>query len=151
MRPGPPSSRKLPYEDDASAAVRAIRNHLALEEIEAAFGVYQKAREKMAGWAPPTPEWVELIKGLINQEAWDSAIAVMLSYGAEAEAPSPRVLLKLAQLLLQKQERPARAIRVLEEIPEQSLPEALRPIRRQLVEEASRMRDEGSIELGDEV
>src|SRR5271165_3931683 len=79
MTPRPPSSRRIPYEDDSSAAVRAMRNHLALGESEAAHGVYQKAREKIAGWAPPTPEWVELIKGLIDQEAWDTAIAVMLS------------------------------------------------------------------------
>ena len=35
-----------------------------------------------AGWTPPPSEWVELIKGLIDHQAWDTAIAVMLDYGA---------------------------------------------------------------------
>ena len=56
----------------------------------------------------------------------------MHSYVEEVEAPSARVRLKLGQLLVQKQERPARALKVLEQIPEGSLPQPLEALRRSL-------------------
>ncbi|MGC8642295.1 MAG: hypothetical protein ACP5XB_20730, partial [Isosphaeraceae bacterium] len=108
MKSEKPKAGKVPYESSADAAVRELRGHLEFDEIEAALGVYQKSRERIEGWRPPPREWVELIKGLLEQDAWESAIAVMQDYEKETEAPSSRVRLKLAQLLIQKQERPAR-------------------------------------------
>ena len=101
--------------------------------------------------ASTPPEWVELIKGLVEQQAWDGAIAVMQHYEDEVEAPSSRVRLKLAQLLVQKQERPARALKVLGQIPAGSLPELLEAIRRQIGEQARQMLEDGVLELEDEV
>ena len=107
MKPEQAHSGKVSYEAPTDAALRALRGHLELGEIEAAMGVYEKSRERIAGWRPPPREWVDLIKGLIEQQAWDGAITVMQHYEKETEAPSSRVRLKLAQLLVQKQERPA--------------------------------------------
>lgn len=151
MQPENPKGRKVPYEAPADAAVRALRGHLELDEIEAALGVYQKSRERIADWRPPPREWVELIKGLLEQEAWASAISVMQHYQKEVEAPSSRVRLKLAQLLVQKQERPARALKVLGAVPPGSLPEPLEALRDQIARQAQQMLDEGVLELEDEV
>jgi hypothetical protein len=141
----------VPFEDAFSAAIRSLRGHLELEEIEAALGVYRQARQAIAGWRPPPPEWLELIKGLIEHQHWDDAIVLMQSYAEEVEAPSPRVRLKLAQLLVQKQDRPARALKVLDQIPADSLPEPLDALRRQLARDAEQRLADGVLELGDEV
>ncbi|MFO0892384.1 MAG: hypothetical protein U0790_24995 [Isosphaeraceae bacterium] len=146
--PGPAS---IPFEDPSAAALRALRGHLELEEVEAARGVYDQSRRKIAGWQPPPADWLVLISSLIRYEFWDDAIRVLEAYLAEVESPSPRARLKLAQLLIQKQARPARALRVLGEIPRGSLPSNLEPIREQLTRQAERMQDEGPLELGDEV
>ena len=151
MKSEKPKAGKVPYESPADAAVRALRGHLELGEIEAALGVYQKSRERIDGWRPPPREWVELIKGLLEQAAWESVIAVMQHYEKETEAPSNRVRLKLAQLLVQKQERPARALKVLEQIPAGSLPDPLETLRHQVARQAQQMLDDGVLELGDEV
>jgi hypothetical protein len=151
VKPQKPGSGKIPYEGPADAALRALRGHLELVEIEAALGVYLKSREHLAGWQPPPREWVELIKGLVEHHAWESAIMVMQHYEREMEAPSSRVRLKLAQLLIQHQERPARALKVLGQIPEGSLPEPLEVLRREIAEQARQMLDDGVLELGDEV
>jgi hypothetical protein len=128
-----------------------MRGHLELGEIEAALGVYEKARRTIAGWKPPPPEWFELIKELIDHQAWNDAIDLMESYLREVEAPAPRIQLKLAQLLLQKQRRPARALRALQEIPDGSLPPDLESVRTQLLRQAEQMREEGPLELEDEI
>jgi hypothetical protein len=130
--------------------LRALRGHLELGEIEAALGVYLKSRERIADWQPPPREWVELIKELLEQESWESAIGVMKDYEKEVEAPSSRVRLKLAQLLVQKQERPAGALKVLAKIPSGSLPPPLEAIREQVASQAQQMLDEGVVELEDE-
>jgi hypothetical protein len=141
---------KLSFEDPSAAAVREFRGHIELGEIEAALSVYRRSRERLAGWTLPGPDWLDLIKALVEQAAWDNAIAVMNEYVEEVEDPSPRIRLKLAQLLLQKQERPARALRVLSSLADSSLPAPLESIRRQLVQLAEKMREEGVLELDDE-
>src|SRR5271166_5560894 len=102
MRTRKPGTGRLPYEDARSAAIRSLRGHLELEEIEAALGVYRQARQAIAGWQPPPPEWLELIKGLIKGQRWDDSVALLQSYVEEVEDPSARVRLKLGQLLVQK-------------------------------------------------
>jgi hypothetical protein len=151
MKPRKPTAGGIPYEDARSAAIRSLRGHLELEEIEAALGVYRQARQTIAGWRPPPPEWLELINGLIKGQSWDDSVALLQSYIEEVEDPSPRVRLKLGQLLVQKQERPARALKVLGKIPEGSLPQPLEALRRQLIKQAEQLRADGVLELGDEV
>ncbi len=148
--PKPPAG-KVPFEDPSAAAIRKLRGHLELQEIEAALGVYRQTREAIAGWRPPPPEWVELIQGLIKAQSWDEAVALMQIYVKDVEAPSARIRLKLGQLLVQKQQRPARALKVLEQIAEDSLPQPLEALRQQLIREAGQLLEDGVLELGDEL
>ena len=146
-----PEPARVPYEDASAAALRSLRGHLELEEIEAALGVYRHARQAIADWRPPPPEWLELIQGLIKTQSWDDAVVLLHSYIEEVEAPSARVRLKLGQLLVQKQQRPARALKTLSQIPDGSLPHPLEGLRRQLIHEAEQLLADGVLELGDEV
>lgn len=151
MKPRLPDDFRTLFEDRAAAAIRALRGHLELGEIEAALGVYKQARARFEGWAPPPLEWVDLIRELVDHEFWDDAVLVMQDYLETAEAPSSRVRMKLAQLLIQKQGRPARALRELALIPPGSLSESLEPLRIRLQQQAERMLAAGPLELGDEV
>ena len=74
------------------------------------------------------------------------AMAVMEDYLRRAEIPSPRVRLKLAQMLI-REERPAHALRVLDGFTHSELPASLEGTRRQLIADAGRLRDEGVLEL----
>jgi hypothetical protein len=75
----------------------------------------------------------------------------MRDYIRELAEPSPRVHLKLAQILIQKQGRPQQALKILGQIPEGSLPEKLEAMRGQLVRHAEAMRDEGPLELDEDL
>lgn len=137
-------------EDRQAAALRALRGHLEMGEIEAALAVYRKARRSPEGWQPPEPEWRDLIEAMVEQQLWDDSVGVMRDYIRELAEPSPRVRLKLAQILIQKQDRPRQALKVLDQIPEGSLPENLEAIRGQLMRHAEAKREEGPLELDED-
>jgi hypothetical protein len=138
-------------EDPSAVALRALRRHLEQGETEVAMAVYQKARRSPTGWRPPEREWRDLIEALLENHSWDDAVLVMRDYLRELPEPSPRVHLKLAQILIQKQGRPQQALKILGRIPEGSLPENLETMRAQLSRHAEAMREEGPLELDEDV
>ncbi len=138
-------------EDASAEALRTLRLHLELGETEAAVAVYRQSMTSIAGWQPPDRDWVDLIQAVLGQNAWGEAARVMRDYVSRAVEPSPRVRLKLAQVLIQKLGRPLQGLRVLEQVPAADLPESLRTTRTQLERQAEEMRDEGELELQDEL
>ncbi len=137
-------------EDPANAANRRLRRHLDAGDALAAQAAYDKSLRTVAGWQPPDPDWLALIKALVDAKELRPAIAVMEDYLRRAENPSPRVRLKLAQMLI-KEQRPAHALRILDGFSRTKLSDALEGTRGQLVAEAQRLRDEGVLELDGEV
>jgi hypothetical protein len=128
-----------------------MRHHLELGEVEAAVAVYKKSSRSFANWALQESDWLELIQGLLDQEAWGEAASLMLSYIRQRTEPSARIQLKLAQVLVQKLARPLQAMAILNQIPDGALPQTLEPMRRKLTQQAQHMREEGDLELQDEL
>jgi membrane associated rhomboid family serine protease len=139
--------------DPSTLALKRIREHLDLGEAEAALAVYRKSSGSRPDWHLPEADCRDLAKALLEQHAWEDAAAVMRDHVRTAFEPSARIRLKLAQILIQKLRRPLQAIKVLEEIPAGTLPEALETIRRQLVKQATAMQEdeEGPLEFQDEL
>jgi membrane associated rhomboid family serine protease len=137
-------------EDPAVSVLRTMRRHLELGEAEAALAVYKKACRSQQGWWPPDRDWRDLMEALLKQSRWDDAALVMRDYLRTLDAPSPRVRLKLAQVLTQKLGRPMAALRVLGQIPEGALPDSLESFRHHLASQAEGMQEDGPLELGDE-
>jgi membrane associated rhomboid family serine protease len=138
-------------EDSSAGALRNLRLHLEYGEIEAALAVYKNSSKKLAGWQPQESDWRDLIQALLDQDDWGEAAHVMRDYVSKVPEPSPRVRLKLAQVLIEKLARPTQGLGVLQEIPDGALPAKLEPTRQKLVEEAEHMREEGELELKDEL
>ena len=76
---------------------------------------------------------------------------VMRDYLRELAEPSPRVRLKLAQVLIQKVGRPVQGLKVLGQIPQGSLPADLEAIRLRLACHAEALREEGALELDEDI
>jgi membrane associated rhomboid family serine protease len=138
-------------EDSSAGALRTLRLHLEYGEIEAAMAVYKKSSSKLSGWQPQEADWRDLIQALLDQGSWGEAAHLMRDYLRKAPEPSPRIRLKLAQVLIQKLARPTQGLGILQEIPEGALPAKLEPTRQKLVEEAEHMLEEGELELQDEL
>jgi membrane associated rhomboid family serine protease len=139
--------------DPSTRALRDLRLHLELGEVEAALAVYTKASKARRDWQLSETDWRELMEALLAQSAWDDAVSVMRDYLARVPEPSPRVRLKLAQILLEKLARPLQALKVLGEIRQGSLPDSLEPARRGLMQKAERLHqdEEGPLEFQDEL
>jgi membrane associated rhomboid family serine protease len=138
-------------EDATAHALRTLRRHLELGEVEAAIAVYRKSSRSLAGWHPEESDWVALIQAVLDQNAWDDAAVIMRDYIKRSPAPSPRIRLKLAQILIQRLARPTLGLSVLDQIPDGSLAESLEATRRKLVRQAEQMRADGELELQDEM
>jgi membrane associated rhomboid family serine protease len=134
-------------EDAATEATNRFRHALREEGPDAAFVCYNRSVRTVAGWHPGPTDWHELIRVLINAKLWRPAITVMEDYLRRANDPSPRVRLTLAQVLVREPQRPAHALRVLAELPEDSLPDDLKKQRRKIVSKAEHMIEEGVYEL----
>ena len=136
----------LSAESPGDAANRKLRRQIEAGDALAAHAAYDKSSRTVAGWQPTDSDWLALIKALVEAKETKPASVVMEDYLRRAENPSPRVRLKLAQILIREQ-RPAHALRVLEGCSGSALPTALETTRRQLLNEANRLRDEGVLEL----
>jgi membrane associated rhomboid family serine protease len=138
-------------EDPSQAALRTLRRHLEAGEIEASLSFYKGARKKLAGWRPPDPDWIELIKALLEQQSWEEAVPLMRAYLDESEFPSEKIRLRLADVLIRRLDRPVAGERVLEGVPEAELPPPLAEVRRKLAALAEHKREEGVLEIDDEI
>ena len=129
-----------------------MRLHIEYGEIEAALDVYRKSSKSLADWQPRETDWIDLIEAILDQSHWNEAVLVMREYCRKSARPSPRVKLKLAQILIQKVDRPVQGLKVLAEIRQASLPESLKMTYRQLAHQAEQMRDDedGTLELEEE-
>ena len=138
-------------EDPAQAALKTLRGHLEADEIEAAFSFYKGMRRKFTRWRPPDPEWVELIKAVLEKNEWDDAVALMRAYLDESEFPSVKIRLRLADVLIRRLDRPVAGERVLQGVSEAELTPQLAEVRRRLAARAEQLREEGVLEIDDEV
>lgn len=144
-RTGAGAPRSVETESaDALANLRAaIDEGVALE----ALASYQYLSRLASGWRPLEPDLLRLI-ALLQKEGYTlESLPVMKDYVERFPDKSARVRLKLAQILLRDQHRPAAALRVLAEVDDTSLPEDLRAVRRRMEEVARRQRDEGELEV----
>jgi membrane associated rhomboid family serine protease len=134
-------------EDRGAAATRRLQAHLESGSVAEAYASYDKSIRTVAGWMPPDAEWLALIQALLGAQDWRTAVTVMEDYLRRNPKPSARVRLRLAQILVKEQQRPAHALKVLDEIPEGALPENLAVAASQLRRQAEQMREEGVLEL----
>lgn len=146
---GKKAKAKATSSPDDRADAAAVRMRRALEEgdAEAALAGYEKALRARADWRPADAEWLALIQVLATARDWSGSVKVMEDYLRRAIKPSDRVRLRLAQVLIREQQRPAHALGVLAEIPDGSLPADLEATRVRLRAQAEQMREDGVLEL----
>lgn len=138
-------------DEKAHDALVTLRGHLNVGETEAALAVYKDARRKLRGWRPPDADRLRLIQDLLAQKAWDDAISIMRAHLDEVQLPPPKIQLKMAEVLIRRLDRPAAGLRVLEEVVEADLTPTLIQIRQRLADMAEAMRDEGILEIDEEI
>ncbi len=133
-------------EERGAAAVRRIRSLIDKGDVSGALAAYDKSAGTLFDW-PSQPDLLGMIKALHARGAEPDSVRLMRDHCRYFPGESSRLRLKLAQVLIRDLERPAAALRVLEEIAPGSLPGDLEATRQKLARKANRMREEGVLEL----
>ena len=142
-----PASEPTSPDDRADAAHRRLKAHLEAGAAAEAYAAYDKAVRVIPGWTPADADWLALIQALLASADWGASVTVMEDYLRRSPKPSTRVRLRLAQVLVKEQQRPAHALKTLDEIPVGTLPANLAAAAAQLRRQAEQMREEGVLEL----
>jgi membrane associated rhomboid family serine protease len=130
----------------AEAAVRRVNSLIEKGEVAGALALYDRSARTLTDW-PSQPELFGMIKALSARGAEADAIRMMRDHCRYYPAQSSRVRLKLAQILMRDRQRPTAALRVLQELPKESLSSELETARRKLMQQAEHMLAEGVLEL----
>jgi hypothetical protein len=133
-------------EERAAAAVRRVRSLIEKGDVAGALAAYDKSARTLVSW-PSQPDLLGMIKALSARGAEPDSIRLMRDHCRYYPGQSTRIRLKLAQLLIRDRQRPAEALRVLQDLPPGGLPADLESVRQKLVRQAERMREEGVLEL----
>jgi membrane associated rhomboid family serine protease len=140
-------SSSVSAEDRAAAATRRLHGHLEAGSVAEAYASYDKSVRTVVGWMPVDADWLALIQALLAAQDWRAAVTVMEDYLRRSPKPTSRVRLRLAQVLVKELQRPAHALKILDEIPDGALPPNLETAANQLRRQAEQMREEGVLEL----
>ena len=93
---------------------------------------------------------MKLITAYLKQQLWADAGPLMVHYLKNYDQRIPQVRLQLAKVLLEHEDRPAQAQRVMEKIDPSQMNDQLRKIRDTQMHKAQQMRADGAIETAAE-
>jgi hypothetical protein len=141
-----PGSTAEGYEAQSGAAVRRIHALIDSDDIPGAIDAYQTTARTLYNW-PAQSDLYSMIKALHAKGAEVESVPLLRDHCRNHPQESPKVRLKLAQILMSKLDRPAAALRVLEDASAGRLTPDLEQTRQKLVLRAQRMREEGVIEV----
>ncbi len=140
LEPGPaPQSRE--------EVLRQIHEVLAEGHIELALTVHHRMAASLPDWRLPEPELRRLIQGCLRTRRHTDAVALMVEYLRTYHEQAAAVRLKLAEVLLVEDKRPAQARRVLAKLDDEKLTPPQRQRRRLLDKRAATMLDEGALDI----
>ncbi|MGH9362943.1 MAG: rhomboid family intramembrane serine protease [Thermoanaerobaculia bacterium] len=142
----PPAPAATPAERRADALV-LLRDHLRSGDAVAAKVVYDDTVKDTGPWPLPGPDLLALIDALRRGQLWLQALPLLQDCLERFPEKSASVRLLLGKVLIEKARRPASGLEVLEAIPPGRLGAPQEELRKQLIEKANQLREQGVLEL----
>jgi membrane associated rhomboid family serine protease len=144
---GNASGTGLPSETRIADARRRVAHMLDQRMASAALQAHLKATDVLPGYHLEEPDHLRLIRTLLEQGMEAEAVTPMREFIARFPSRAHRVRLRLAQFLIDRQERPMAASRILQPIPSGALPENLEVVRLRLLRRAEELKTQGVLEV----
>ncbi|HEY2250642.1 MAG TPA: hypothetical protein VGH74_06260 [Planctomycetaceae bacterium] len=138
---------ELTVEQRRLLALDALRSLLAGKKGTAALALYHKTVQLYEGWELPEKELLQLAELVCDEKLWLAAVPLLENYLQRFSSRVVPVRLKLAKILIEQQQRPSYASRILAELPRDGLGEKEEKLRTSLTAKAQKMIDEGVLEL----
>lgn len=140
-------------EDAASQEIRRgkslarIRKLLAQKKPNAALSEYQNTKQQLGGFTLGSPDMEQLGDALYRQKLFEQAGPVYDEYITRFPELADHIRIKLAAILIEKQQRPRAALRTLAPIAPGALSESLEKTRIKIERKANQLIEEGVLEL----
>ncbi|MGE3317136.1 MAG: hypothetical protein AB7O26_18620, partial [Planctomycetaceae bacterium] len=130
-------------------ALERIRNFLANQRASAAFAEFRTMRHFHPEWKLEEPEMRALVNGLFRAKAWNDAIPCMDEYISRFPSRSDRIRLRRAALAIELEKRPRYAMRLIDQLQEETLEEEDLRQRDRIRMAANQLIARGILELGE--
>ena len=133
--------------DSGEKGIQRLRKLLEEGKGSAALALYEKISHVNKRWKLPEAELVKLINLLHTENRLVESIPFLEDYLERFEEHTVTFRLRLGRILIEQQQRPNYALRVMSLLPAGPLPDALEKLRMRLQQEAQRQIDDGVLEL----
>jgi membrane associated rhomboid family serine protease len=130
--------------------IAALRKRLTSGDAAGAAQLYKQQRESLPAWKPNAADLMALIQALHQQKLWSESVSPMTDYLRQHPENSVRVRLNLAQILIDADHRPAKALKVLSKVQPSELPAELQAVYKKLVARAGQRQVESEFEFVDD-
>jgi len=137
----------LTVEQRRMLALDAMRSLLAGNKGTAALALYHKTVHAYESWELPEKELLQFTELVCDEKLWQAAVPLLENYLQRFSSRAVQARLKLAKILIEQQQRPTYASRILAELPRQGLAEKEEKLRTSLTAKAQKMIDDGVLEL----
>jgi membrane associated rhomboid family serine protease len=137
----------LTMEQRRMRALDPFRRLLAGRKGTAALALYQKTVHLCESWELPEKDLLLFAELLLGEKLWHDAVPLLEDYLQRFEKRAIPARLRLAQVLIEQQQRPSYATRVLERVPRTGLGTKEEKLRQSLEQKARKMIDDGVLEL----
>jgi hypothetical protein len=137
----------LTVEQRRAQALVPMRQLLANKRGSAALALYHKTVQQCESWELPEKELLQISELLLNEKLWNAAVTFLEEYLRRFTKRVIPARLRLAQVLIEQQQRPTYASRILAELPREGLGEKEEKLRTKLEQKAQQMISDGVLEL----
>jgi len=146
----PNTTAPLAEPGETKASLTKLREKLTAliqaEKTHAALAMWDRVAHLQPGFVLPEPQLLQLIELLHTERKWPESIPFLEQYLAHYTAREIPIRLRLAQVLIEHQQRPSYGLRVMEKLPA-SLGLKFAPLRDKLAAKARQLIDDGVLEL----
>jgi membrane associated rhomboid family serine protease len=115
-KPARVKQRAKEQQDRRAAAFQQIHEIIHVGQPLFALKAHQKMARELPDWVLPEADLLALIQALHQEKLWAESIPPMAEYLARHTQKAALVRLKLAQILVLQEKRPAQALKVLAKI-----------------------------------
>lgn len=136
--------------DQQQNSPHELQEALAKRDWFSAWQAYRRSNESQRTLVSPK-QLCEIAEGLYRRRTYDLAAEAFHEVLEQPDEPPPEIRLKYAAVLTEIQKRPKAALRVLRPLRSRTLPGRLSNKRKQITRTATRMIDEGCMEIADHV
>jgi membrane associated rhomboid family serine protease len=149
-RPERIKQRAEEAERQRQLAVEQIQHILQNGQPQFAWKAHERMVRELPDWSLPEPMLLAIIQGLHQKKLWAESIAPMVEYLGKYTQKAAAVRVKLAQILVVEQKRPAQALKVLAKIDQAALEPPQREFLKKLHAKACELHKQDPYEVADE-